>query len=80
VSYPIGQATYELVPWPRAFLTVVNGDHGSYLYAPTSAASAVWSTMLDFLRWTLYGGRHGKGSACPADAAVSGATEFESQL
>jgi pimeloyl-ACP methyl ester carboxylesterase len=79
VSYPIGQATYELVPWPRAFLTVVNGDHGSYLYAPTSAASAVWSTMLDFLRWTLYGDDTAK-ARLPADAAVSGATEFESQL
>ncbi len=79
VSYPIGQAIYQAVPWPKAFLTVVDGDHSSYLYAPTSAAGAVWSTMLDFLRWTLYGDETAK-ARIPAEAVISGATEFESVL
>jgi hypothetical protein len=79
VSYPIGQATYQLVPWPRAFLTVVNGDHSSYLYAPTAAASAVSSTMLDFLRWALYGDQAAK-ARMPAEATIRGATIFESTL
>jgi dienelactone hydrolase len=79
VSYPIGQATYELVPWPKAFLTVVDGDHGSYLYVPTPAAGAVWPTLLDFLRWTLYGDAAAK-ARMSLEATVNGATEFESAL
>ena len=35
VSYSIGQAAFDRAPWPKAFLTVRNGDHGSYLHAST---------------------------------------------
>ncbi len=79
VSYPIGQAAFTQTPWPKAFLTVLNGDHGSYLYAPTAAASAVFSTMLDFLRFTLYADARAQGRI-PGDALVEGVTIFESTL
>jgi dienelactone hydrolase len=79
VTYPNAQAVYAQVPWPKAFLTVVNGDHDSYLYAATPAASAVVSTMLDFLRWTLYADPAAL-ARIPGDASVAGATTFESTL
>ena len=33
VTYPSAQAVYAQLPWPKAFLTVVNGDHGSRIAA-----------------------------------------------
>ncbi len=79
VSYPIGRAVFAQTPWPKAFLTVRNGDHGSYLHASTTAGSAVLSTMLDFLRWTLYADRRAL-ARLPGDALVDEITTFESTL
>ncbi len=79
VTYPSARAVYAQLPWPKAFLTVVNGDHGSYLYAATPAASAVVSTMLDFLRWTLYADPAAL-ARIPGEATLAGATTFESTL
>ena len=79
VSYPIGQAVFTQISWPKAFLTVVNGDHGSYLNAPSPAGSAVISTMLNFLRWTLYADPRAL-ARIPGEAVVDGVTTFESTL
>jgi dienelactone hydrolase len=79
VSYSSAHAVYAHVPWPKAFLTVTNGDHGSYLYAPTTAAFAVARTVLEFLRWTLYADAAAL-ARIPGAAAVAGATSFESTL
>lgn len=79
VSYSIGQATYGMVPWPKAFLTITNGDHNSYLFGTSAAAKAVSASILDFLRWTLYGDATAK-SRVPGEAAINGSTTFETTL
>ena len=50
VAYADGQAAYDAVPWPKAFLTVKNGGH----VATGAALDAVTATTVDFWRWTLY--------------------------
>jgi dienelactone hydrolase len=79
VSYPIGQAAYGMVPWPKALLTVVGGDHTGYLFNPGPATSAVAASMLDFLRFTLYSDANAK-ARLPVEATVAGATTYESTL
>jgi hypothetical protein len=79
VTYGIGRATYDMVPWPKAFLTVTGGDHTSYLFSSTPAATAVATSTIDFLRWTLYEDGTAKGRL-RTQAAVAGATTFETSL
>jgi dienelactone hydrolase len=78
VPYDYGRATYGLVPWPKAFLTVVGGGHAEYL-SGGPANAAVSQTVLDFLRATLYGDP-GALQRIPADATAGGVTRFESTI
>ncbi|MFY1633893.1 alpha/beta hydrolase family protein [Solwaraspora sp. WMMB335] len=56
VSYASGKAAYDRVPWPKAMLSLPDGDHGRSLLQPGDPAFAVvLDTSTDFLRWTLYG-------------------------
>lgn len=48
VPYEYGRIAYDRVPWPKAFLTVLGGDHAAF------GDDAVVDTVLDFLRATLY--------------------------
>jgi predicted dienelactone hydrolase len=79
VSYGIGRAVYNMVPWRKAFLTVTGGDHTSYLFTSTPAANAVAAATVDFLRWTLYGDAQAK-SRLSTESAVAGATTFDTSL
>jgi fermentation-respiration switch protein FrsA (DUF1100 family) len=79
VTYSIGRSVYGMVPWPKAFLTVTGGDHTSYLFASGAAAIAVSTSMLEFLRWTLYNDGPAR-SRLAVGAAVAGATTFETGL
>jgi hypothetical protein len=79
VPYGYGQASYRQVPWPKAFLTIIGGDHGGYLAATDLVAAAVAATVLDFLRATLYGDPDAL-ARIPADATVEDLTRFESTL
>ena len=56
VSYASGRAAYEAVPWPKAMLSLPEGDHAGSMSDPDGAAFRVVSqTVTDFLYWTLYG-------------------------
>jgi alpha-beta hydrolase superfamily lysophospholipase len=55
VSYQGGHAAYDAVPWPKAFLTLLGADHGSYLAANAPGFDELIRTTTDFLRGTLYG-------------------------
>jgi predicted dienelactone hydrolase len=79
VPYGYGRAAYNQVPWPKAFLTVVGGDHSDYLTATSPASIAVAVTVLDFLRATLYGDPEAL-ARIPIGAAVDTITRFESSL
>jgi fermentation-respiration switch protein FrsA (DUF1100 family) len=56
VPYTAGRRAYDAVPWPKAFLTLPDGDHGGGLLGSGDRGfRAVVGTTLDFLRWSLYG-------------------------
>jgi fermentation-respiration switch protein FrsA (DUF1100 family) len=79
VSYRGGQSAYQAVPWPKAFLTVVGGDHGSYLAANGAGFDQMIRTTTDFLRWTLYGDAAALGRLS-GDATSAGTSRWESRL
>jgi dienelactone hydrolase len=78
VGYQSGRNAYANVTWPKAFLTQVGADHGSYFNSGSKGFTPMVSTMLDFFRWTLYGDLAAKGRL-PADAG-SAVTSYESKL
>lgn len=79
VPYTQGRAAYERVPWPKAFLTIVDGGHADYLDRRSPATAAVTATVLDFLRATLYGDVDAL-ARIPGQANIDTVTEFESTL
>jgi fermentation-respiration switch protein FrsA (DUF1100 family) len=79
VAYRGGQAAYEAVPWPKAFLTLLGGDHGRYLGAGAAGFDQMIRTTTDFLRWTLYGDAGAK-DRLRGDGAVAGTSRWESTL
>lgn len=55
VSYAAGKAAYDAVPWPKAMLTLPEGDHGQSLRDTGDRAFRVVAEVTtDFLRWGLY--------------------------
>ena len=56
VSYASGKATYDIVPWSKAMLTVPGGNHNDpYLRPGDASFTEVRSLTLAFLRLELYG-------------------------
>ncbi|GAA3226223.1 alpha/beta hydrolase family protein [Dactylosporangium siamense] len=56
VSYASGKATYDVVPWSKAMLTVPGGNHNDpYLRPGVSSFTEVQSLTIAFLRLELYG-------------------------
>jgi dienelactone hydrolase len=79
VPYSSGRNLYDGCTWPKAFLTLLKGDHGGGLFGSAPANQAVSKTMLDFLRYTLYGDAAAKGRI-RADATVSGAAKYDGTI
>jgi hypothetical protein len=79
VAYSSGRSLYDGCTWPKAFLTLLGGDHGGGLFGSAPANQAVSKTMLDFLRYTLYSDGAAKGRL-RADATVSGAAKYDGTL
>jgi fermentation-respiration switch protein FrsA (DUF1100 family) len=62
VSYASGKATYDIVPWSKAMLTVLGGNHNDpYLRPGAASFTAVRSATLAFLRLQLYGDTSARG-------------------
>ena len=49
VSYQAGLAAYNAVPWPKALITMPQGDHNIVF------ATGIPAATTDFWRWSLYG-------------------------
>jgi acetyl esterase/lipase len=79
VTYGIGRSTYGMVPWPKAFLTITGGNHSSYLFTASTATTTVATSIVDFLRWTLYDDGPAR-TKLAGEAAVPAVTTFESGL
>jgi predicted dienelactone hydrolase len=79
VSYVNGGRTaYDSLPWPKAFLTLLGGDHGSYLGTGNAGFDQVITTTTDFLRWSLYGDAGAKGRLAD-DGTAPGTSRWESR-
>lgn len=79
VTYQGGRAAYDADPWPKAFLTVIGGDHGSYLGAGESGFNQMIKATTDFLRWTLYGDAAAL-RRLPTDGTAAGTSRWESRF
>lgn len=80
VSYASGKAAYDLVPWPKAMLTLPDGDHGQTLLRDGGAAfGVVVDSTTDFWRWTLYGDAAAK-RRLPGDATKGGLATLDDNL
>jgi fermentation-respiration switch protein FrsA (DUF1100 family) len=80
VSYASGKAAYDSVPWPKALLTLPNGDHGqSLLREGNRAYGVVADSTLDFWRWSLYGDAQAR-LRLPEDAESAGLGRLDDQL
>jgi dienelactone hydrolase len=79
VAYHGGQEAYRALPWPKAFLTLLGGDHGRYLKTGTAGFDEMIRTTTDFLRWTLYGDAGAKGRLS-SDGTSVGRSRWESKL
>jgi dienelactone hydrolase len=80
VSYASGKAAFDAVPWPKALLSLPDGDHGgSLLAAGAPAFAVVVDTTTEFLRWTLYGDAAAK-RRLPAEASAGGVAVLDDRL
>ncbi|MEV0605714.1 chlorophyllase [Polymorphospora rubra] len=80
VSYASGKAAYDQVPWPKAMLSLPDGDHGrSLLRSGDPAFEVVVDTTTDFLRWTLYGDPDAR-RRLPDGAGRGGVASFDDRL
>lgn len=79
VPYAVGRNTYNKLAWPKAFLTALGQGHSEFLNPGATGFDQTMRTMLDFLRWTLYGDADAKGRLAK-DGNASGVTRYEAKL
>ncbi|MER7006990.1 hypothetical protein ABT297_28675 [Dactylosporangium sp. NPDC000555] len=77
VAYSQGRESYGKDPWPKAFLTIVGGEHGAGTNNPARGRLQVVSTLLDFLDWALNDDDVAR-MRLTNDATLPGITRFES--
>ncbi|WP_428963729.1 alpha/beta hydrolase family protein [Micromonospora fluostatini] len=79
VEYAAGRAAYDRVPWPKAMLSLPDGDHGRGLLADGATLRVVSDTTVGFLRWSLYGDPAAK-RRMTADATRGGLATLDDRL
>lgn len=77
-DYAAAREAYAELPAPKAFLTHLGQDHYSYLWQDAATYPQTRDTLVDWLRWSLYGDVAAR-DRLPADAASDG-TAWESAL
>ena len=75
VAYADGQAAYNAVTWPKAFLSVTNGGH----LATGRSLDVIATTSTDFWRSTLYGDAKAR-ARLQSDATRGGLATFTNRL
>jgi fermentation-respiration switch protein FrsA (DUF1100 family) len=78
VPYSSGKSAFDAVPWPKAMLSLPQGDHVGAL-SEGDSLTVVAGTTIEFLRWSLYGDE-GARSRIPAAAAKGDLAELDDQL
>lgn len=77
VAYEQGRTSYGADPWPKAFLTIIGGEHGAGTNDPERGHHQAMATLLDFLTWSLDGDDTAR-LRLSGDATLDGVTRFES--
>lgn len=77
VAYEQGRTSYAADPWPKAFLTIIGGEHGAGTNDAERGHHQAMATLLDFLTWTLDGDDTAR-LRLSDDATLDGVTRFES--
>ncbi|MFG2037252.1 alpha/beta hydrolase family protein [Dactylosporangium sp. NPDC048998] len=77
VAYSQGRESYGRDPWPKAFLTIVGGEHGAGTNDPERGHVQAVATLLDFLNWALNDDDEAR-MRLTNDATLAGITRFES--
>jgi dipeptidyl aminopeptidase/acylaminoacyl peptidase len=78
VPYTKSRSAYEELSWPKAYLTLWNGDHVSPV-SPANDGDIAVRTMVNFLKWALYGDQDAR-SRLRTEGSVSGTSSLESVL
>ena len=55
VPMATSRAAFDRVLWPKAYLLMRRNSHGTYLRPGDFGFPLMWTTVTDFLRWTLMG-------------------------
>lgn len=55
VAYSKGRKAYDNLGWPKGFITFHGQGHGDFLLSKNKGFVPAFATILDFLRWNLYG-------------------------
>jgi predicted dienelactone hydrolase len=79
VAYSRGLAAYENLQWPKAFLTMHGQGHGEFLDAKRPGFAPAAATIVDFLRWNLYGDAAAR-KRLMADGTLAGVAALELSL
>ena len=79
VIYSRGRTAYEKLAWPKAFLTMYRQGHGEFLDSRKPGFQAAQATILDFLRWNLYGDATAH-DRLPADGTLDRVAGIETRL
>ncbi|GAA1521504.1 hypothetical protein GCM10009827_041720 [Dactylosporangium maewongense] len=77
VAYEQGRTSYAADPWPKAFLTIIGGEHGAATNDPERGHHQAMATLLNFLAWALDGDEIAQ-ARLDDDARLDGVTRFES--
>ncbi|GGK17498.1 hypothetical protein GCM10010124_07540 [Pilimelia terevasa] len=76
ISYATGRAAFDAVPWPKALLSLPDGDHGTTLRTGQGPLfEAVAASTLSFLHWTLYGDQAARRALRRTDPATATLTD-----
>jgi fermentation-respiration switch protein FrsA (DUF1100 family) len=75
VAIADARAVYDAMTWPKAFMTVTDGNH----VATGTELRPISATSTDFWRWSLYGDEPSK-SRLESDATAGGLATFEESL
>lgn len=77
VAYEQGRTSYGADPWPKAFLTIIGGEHGAGTNDAERGHHQAMAALLDFLTWALDGDETAR-LRLSGDATLDGVTRFES--
>jgi len=79
VTYARGRTAYQNLAWPKGFVTFHGQGHGDFLLSKNKGFGPALATILDFLRWNLYGDASAR-DRLPDDGSLDRVAGFEASF